>query len=173
MLADSDMCSIRALYGTDGTKNATHGSANLADAKRELEFFFPAPTQAAKDATAAHDAELRTIFEERLQPTLALGVAKLAQQHRAGNLPDSLPTALGQWLIANDPTKVCAHSSAAQILPERPSGSLSTTPPRSAPAAVLLRDLLWCKAGTDCMFAAARGRSSRCSPRRTSSSSSG
>ncbi|XP_005993467.1 nucleoside diphosphate kinase 7 isoform X1 [Latimeria chalumnae] len=33
--------SIRAKFGTDGTKNAAHGSDTLASAARELEFFFP------------------------------------------------------------------------------------------------------------------------------------
>ncbi|XP_065096615.1 nucleoside diphosphate kinase homolog 7 isoform X3 [Paramisgurnus dabryanus] len=33
--------SLRAQFGTDGTKNAGHGSDSLASAARELEFFFP------------------------------------------------------------------------------------------------------------------------------------
>lgn len=33
--------SIRARFGTDGTKNAAHGSDSIASAARELEFFFP------------------------------------------------------------------------------------------------------------------------------------
>ncbi|XP_069617787.1 nucleoside diphosphate kinase homolog 7 [Ranitomeya imitator] len=33
--------SIRAKFGTDGTKNAAHGSDSVASAARELEFFFP------------------------------------------------------------------------------------------------------------------------------------
>jgi nucleoside diphosphate kinase len=32
--------SIRALYGFDGTKNATHGSDSVTSAKREINFFF-------------------------------------------------------------------------------------------------------------------------------------
>jgi nucleoside-diphosphate kinase len=32
--------SIRALYGTDGTRNACHGSDAPASAERELEYFF-------------------------------------------------------------------------------------------------------------------------------------
>lgn len=32
---------IRAQFGTDGTKNAAHGSDSVASAARELEFFFP------------------------------------------------------------------------------------------------------------------------------------
>ena len=33
--------SLRALFGTDGTRNATHGSDSTTSAARELEFFFP------------------------------------------------------------------------------------------------------------------------------------
>ncbi|CAH2220402.1 nucleoside diphosphate kinase 7 isoform X2 [Pelobates cultripes] len=33
--------SIRARFGTDGTRNAAHGSDSIASAARELEFFFP------------------------------------------------------------------------------------------------------------------------------------
>ena len=33
--------SLRALYGTDGTQNATHGSDSPASATREIGFFFP------------------------------------------------------------------------------------------------------------------------------------
>lgn len=32
--------SLRALYGTDGTKNACHGSDSVVTAKKELDFFF-------------------------------------------------------------------------------------------------------------------------------------
>lgn len=32
--------SIRALFGTDGTKNAVHGSDSAASATREIDFFF-------------------------------------------------------------------------------------------------------------------------------------
>ncbi|XP_060723672.1 nucleoside diphosphate kinase 7 isoform X3 [Tachysurus vachellii] len=45
--------SLRAQFGTDGTRNAGHGSDCLASAARELEFFFPStaghgPTNTAK-----------------------------------------------------------------------------------------------------------------------------
>lgn len=33
--------SIRALYGTDQTANAVHGSDGKESAEREIEFFFP------------------------------------------------------------------------------------------------------------------------------------
>ena len=34
---------LRALFGTDGTRNAVHGSAHAYAVAREAEFFFPAP----------------------------------------------------------------------------------------------------------------------------------
>ena len=33
--------SLRAKFGTDATKNACHGSASPAEAKNEIEFWFP------------------------------------------------------------------------------------------------------------------------------------
>lgn len=33
--------SVRALYGTDGQRNAVHGSDSPASAEREIRFFFP------------------------------------------------------------------------------------------------------------------------------------
>ena len=39
------VCSLRALYGTDGTMNATHGSDSRASASREIRFHFPKLTQ--------------------------------------------------------------------------------------------------------------------------------
>ena len=45
--------SIRALYGTDGTKNAVHGSDSFASALREINFCFrPAAAQAAAAGAA-------------------------------------------------------------------------------------------------------------------------
>ncbi|XP_072540247.1 nucleoside diphosphate kinase homolog 7 isoform X2 [Salminus brasiliensis] len=44
--------SLRAQFGTDGTKNAGHGSDSLASAARELEFFFPSTTGHGPSNTA-------------------------------------------------------------------------------------------------------------------------
>lgn len=49
--------SLRALYGTDGTQNATHGSDSPISAAREIKFFFPTlsgdPTIYAEPTAAA------------------------------------------------------------------------------------------------------------------------
>ncbi|XP_066562206.1 nucleoside diphosphate kinase homolog 7 isoform X1 [Amia ocellicauda] len=46
--------SVRARFGTDGTKNAGHGSDSLASAARELEFFFPSTTGRGPSNTAKY-----------------------------------------------------------------------------------------------------------------------
>mmetsp|Transcript_81671 Transcript_81671/g.219438 ORF Transcript_81671/g.219438 Transcript_81671/m.219438 type:complete len:284 (-) Transcript_81671:25-876(-) len=42
--------SLRALYGTDGTRNACHGSDSSASAQREISFFFEQPGRFASSA---------------------------------------------------------------------------------------------------------------------------
>ncbi|XP_046893232.1 nucleoside diphosphate kinase 7 isoform X2 [Hypomesus transpacificus] len=46
--------SVRAQYGTDGTRNAGHGSDSLASAARELEFFFPSTAGCGPSNTASY-----------------------------------------------------------------------------------------------------------------------
>uniref|UniRef100_A0A8C9VEW7 Nucleoside diphosphate kinase homolog 7 n=1 Tax=Scleropages formosus TaxID=113540 RepID=A0A8C9VEW7_SCLFO len=46
--------SLRARFGTDGTRNAGHGSDALASAARELEFFFPSTTGRGPPGTAKY-----------------------------------------------------------------------------------------------------------------------
>eukprot|EP00882_Tetradesmus_deserticola_P019735 GHRQ01021268.1.p1 GENE.GHRQ01021268.1~~GHRQ01021268.1.p1 ORF type:complete len:275 (+),score=57.25 GHRQ01021268.1:162-986(+) len=48
-------CSLRALYGSDGTRNATHGSDSPKSAAREIKFYFPTLqlATATQDAAAA------------------------------------------------------------------------------------------------------------------------
>lgn len=48
-------CSLRALYGSDGTRNATHGSDSPQSAAREIKFYFPnlQLASAAEDAATA------------------------------------------------------------------------------------------------------------------------
>ncbi|CAN0134169.1 unnamed protein product [Scytosiphon promiscuus] len=49
----SEPTSLRALYGTDGTKNAVHGSDSLASALRELDFCFEEAKEAEETTVAA------------------------------------------------------------------------------------------------------------------------
>uniref|UniRef100_A0A3P8XTR1 Nucleoside diphosphate kinase homolog 7 n=1 Tax=Esox lucius TaxID=8010 RepID=A0A3P8XTR1_ESOLU len=46
--------SLRAQFGTDGTRNAGHGSDSLASAARELEFFFPSTAGQGPANTASY-----------------------------------------------------------------------------------------------------------------------
>jgi len=57
--------SIRALFGLDGTRNATHGSDSLASAAREISFFFNLGTAAA---AAAGPADLLASRRDALAP---------------------------------------------------------------------------------------------------------
>ena len=41
LLTFSCLFSLRAIYGTDSTKNALHGSDSYSSAEREIHFFFP------------------------------------------------------------------------------------------------------------------------------------
>lgn len=51
-------CSMRALYGTDGTRNSCHGSDSPASAAREIKFFFPDLKFSTAAATATEDAKV-------------------------------------------------------------------------------------------------------------------
>lgn len=61
-------CSLRALYGTDGTRNATHGSDSQASAERELNFFFP--YLALEEQIPKTAAEARSAIEATLQKVM-------------------------------------------------------------------------------------------------------
>jgi len=68
--------SIRAIFGTDGTMNATHGSDSIDSATRELAFFFPRPSAKqvrAKKATisAASFPEMSNYMNRSIDPVLS------------------------------------------------------------------------------------------------------
>ncbi|KAI8823655.1 nucleoside diphosphate kinase, partial [Fimicolochytrium jonesii] len=60
--------SIRALYGTDGSHNAVHGSDSPASAEREIQLIFP--HEAGKSSAAQHPSA--TLSGQPFQRTLAL-----------------------------------------------------------------------------------------------------
>ncbi len=71
-----NVCSLRALYGTDGTQNATHGSDSPASAAREIKFFFPALVlEPSMEANTA-----KGFITEKLQPALAQALTALARE---------------------------------------------------------------------------------------------
>ena len=87
--------SLRALYGTDGTKNATHGSDSLVSASRELKFFFPNLTldQVPEGAAgvvadvwgllAAHAAQMAAVRAKEARPLGGAQAVRGAQQDAA------------------------------------------------------------------------------------------
>lgn len=67
--------SLRALYGTDGTMNATHGSDAVHTARREIKFFYPE----FLSLPITDSVGCKKYIAERLQPTLIKGLTVLAK----------------------------------------------------------------------------------------------
>lgn len=67
--------SLRALYGTDGTQNATHGSDAAHTARREIKFFYPE----FLSLPITDSAGCKKYIAEQLQPTLIKGLTVLAK----------------------------------------------------------------------------------------------
>jgi len=98
--------SLRALYGTDGTRNATHGSDSPASAAREIRFFFPAVAlnagapATAEEASAAIDAQLKTV--------LVAGLTYLAKNKLASSEAEAVKQ-LGRYLLDHNPNGPRVH----------------------------------------------------------------
>ena len=91
---------MRALYGTDGTQNATHGSDSPASAQREIKFFFP-------DLILDEQAECcdgERYIMEQLQPSLLKGLTALAKEKPTAEKYEAI-TWLAQWLLRNNPNQ--------------------------------------------------------------------
>ncbi|KAK9855785.1 hypothetical protein WJX84_005017 [Apatococcus fuscideae] len=91
---------LRALYGTNGTQNATHGSDSSASANREIAFFFP---ELQPDALEGPEATA-TYLQENLNPTLLKGLTELAREKPSSN-PREVLRSLAFWLLENNPNK--------------------------------------------------------------------
>lgn len=87
--------SLRALYGTDGTRNATHGSDSPASAEREIKFFFP--------HLIVDDAPPLKHFEA-LQPALLEALTALAKSKMGTTTAETLKF-VGEYLLAHNPNK--------------------------------------------------------------------
>jgi adenylate kinase family enzyme/nucleoside diphosphate kinase len=121
--------SIRAMYGTDGQRNAVHGSATAKAAAREVQYFFPElggdpvpadgevrdflfrkSAKASMDLKSLPDAGSSTDFavDPTLQQLLSKGLMALCQVQPKGLAAVKW---LSRWLDENNPNKPCAASS--------------------------------------------------------------
>lgn len=88
--------SLRAIYGTDSTKNALHGSDSYSSAEREIHFFFPdSVVEPISTGQAAKDYLTRTVT-----PTLLKGLTELCKMKPADPI-----IWLADWLVVNNPNK--------------------------------------------------------------------
>jgi nucleoside diphosphate kinase len=92
--------SLRALYGTDGTRNATHGSDSAGSAAREARFFFPRVAAAEPMPPKQADEYIRM----QLEPSLLAALTALAKQKCAAGEGEAL-TFLAKHLLENNPNK--------------------------------------------------------------------
>lgn len=87
---------MRAVYGTDSTKNALHGSDSYSSAEREIHFFFPdSVVEPVSTGQAAKDYLTRTVT-----PTLLKGLTELCKMKPAEPI-----IWLADWLVVNNPNK--------------------------------------------------------------------
>merc|ERR1711871_54361 len=88
--------SIRALFGTDNTKNAAHGSDSPASAVREIKFFFP---EAVIEPIMSGE-QSQEYCNEKINPVLQKGLTELCRAKPADPI-----MWLAQWLLDNNPAK--------------------------------------------------------------------
>lgn len=86
--------SLRALFGTDKTRNATHGSDSRESAAREIAFLFP------QQLPQPDLADPREYIEHAVSPTLTEGLAALCK-HK----PENPALWLANWLLQHNPNK--------------------------------------------------------------------
>jgi adenylate kinase len=109
---NEDSWSIRATYGTDGTKNATHGSDSTVSADREIRFFFPELSAFERAAVvvlphaveAGHCDKIVEDLEDNEFFVLARKVI-------------AVPEELARWLANDDANTAAAiHQGAAELI---------------------------------------------------------
>lgn len=88
--------SIRAKFGTDGSRNAAHGSDSPASAQREIRFFFPE----AICEPLPSPASTRDYLTQTVTPTLIKGLTALCKAK-----PSDPVVWLADWLAAHNPNK--------------------------------------------------------------------
>eukprot|EP00164_Ancoracysta_twista_P004596 GFYU01006206.1.p1 GENE.GFYU01006206.1~~GFYU01006206.1.p1 ORF type:complete len:388 (-),score=125.96 GFYU01006206.1:426-1589(-) len=88
--------SLRALFGTNGQQNATHGSDSPESAARELKFFFPNMIL----EPLLYGPAARDYLEEKINPVLTGALKELCKEKPADPI-----TWLGNFLLDNNPNK--------------------------------------------------------------------
>eukprot|EP00002_Diphylleia_rotans_P005125 TRINITY_DN1419_c0_g1_i2.p1 TRINITY_DN1419_c0_g1~~TRINITY_DN1419_c0_g1_i2.p1 ORF type:complete len:201 (-),score=44.41 TRINITY_DN1419_c0_g1_i2:382-984(-) len=93
---DTHPSSIRALFGTNNQRNATHGSDSPSSAAREIKFFFPhihvGPVMTGEVA--------KDYLTLQIQPTLTQGLIELCKTK-----PENPVKWLAHYLLDNNPNK--------------------------------------------------------------------
>eukprot|EP00892_Ulva_mutabilis_P008667 jgi/Ulvmu1/6172/UM028_0028.1 len=89
---------LRALYGTDGTKNAMHGSDSPQSAQREIKFFFP------HREVSQMSADTEPTIPKSLEDALCKGLTELSK-HKPSHDPTTAIVWLGDWLLQHNPHK--------------------------------------------------------------------
>ncbi|KAA0162731.1 hypothetical protein FNF28_04612 [Cafeteria roenbergensis] len=109
--------SLRARFGIDGTRNATHGSDAPGSAAREIRFYFPdfAPHTLPSDDEAKAFVERRQVamvynpvennsVPATLRSVLVQGMTALAKARPSEDKLEALRW-LGQWLVDHNPRR--------------------------------------------------------------------
>jgi len=86
--------SVRGLFGTDGRRNATHGSDSPLSAQREIKFFFPRLIVEPLPGVDAAKSKLT----EAVVPILTTGLTELCRAK-----PQNPVEWLANWLLENNP----------------------------------------------------------------------
>lgn len=91
---------LRALYGTDGTQNATHGSDSPVSAAREIKFYFPKLVM----EPLLSEQQADEYIQKHLQPTLIKALTDMCKEKPSAD-PYECITYLGNYLIQHNPNK--------------------------------------------------------------------
>eukprot|EP01138_Halocafeteria_seosinensis_P007411 gb/GECG01007576.1/.p1 GENE.gb/GECG01007576.1/~~gb/GECG01007576.1/.p1 ORF type:complete len:1604 (+),score=244.01 gb/GECG01007576.1/:1-4812(+) len=109
--------SMRARFGLDGTRNATHGSDSPATAYREIQFFFPEyglfpvpEDQKAKEFIRNTSVGSRFVLGKGLVPDTLHTVVTRGLVELAKSKPSGIGAIrwLGRWFLDHNPKKGCS-----------------------------------------------------------------
>jgi len=124
--------SLRARFGVDGTRNATHGSDSPAAASREIRFYFPTLPLATEGACLGGEGAIAYIkntvvaevydvakghtVSKTVDGVLVDALAELAKAKPSSSSEEAIAW-LGQWLLDNNPRRGCVGASSSSASP--------------------------------------------------------